>query len=316
MSKASGWARSNRPQRPVPIIKADSPAPPVVSARWLASAIGLVIAAAAVCVWGALCLMFWQGSWQLLYHPSSALNRTPAAVGLNFESVEFGVDQSGQAQLYGWWIPGPGPYTAIYLHGADGNLRNAVESLNLLHDAGLSVFALDYRGYGKSHFIHPSETSWREDTETAIRYLIGTRHLPAASLILVGQSLGADLALEAASVHPEIAGVALDQPIDNPVRIIFNDPRARLVPARLLVRDRWDISAAAATLRIPSLWFCRPATSTGVQTESCAAYERIGARKSRVWLARPPEGITQNSPDAKAYGADLARWMDDLRGNR
>ena len=64
--------------------------------------------------------------------------------------------------------------------------------------AGLNVFAFDYRGYGQSHFAHPSETRWREDAESALSYLTGTRHIPANAIILVGKDLGANLALEVA----------------------------------------------------------------------------------------------------------------------
>jgi len=46
--------------------------PPTVSGRWLLAGAGLALVAAALCSWGTLCLLFWQGSWQLLYHPSRA----------------------------------------------------------------------------------------------------------------------------------------------------------------------------------------------------------------------------------------------------
>lgn len=261
------------------------------------------------CVWGALCLMFWQGSWQLLYHPSSAVLKTPAAVGLSFEPIEFGVDQSPQPQLRGWWLPGQGHYSAVYLHGAEGNLGNTVDALSRLHSAGLNVFAFDYRGYGTSHFIHPSEASWGEDTETAIRYLTDTRHLSAASIILVGRGLGADVAIEEAAAHPNLAGVVIEQPIVDPLRAIFNDRRARLVPAHLLVRDRWDLDSTAAALRIPSLWFCWPASAPDVPANGCAPYNRVRARKSSVWLSSSPEGTT--APDAKEYDSALTRWLGD-----
>jgi len=55
----------------------------------MAGAVATVLLAATLCVWGALCLTFWQGSWQLLYHPATAVARTPANVGLPFEAVDF-----------------------------------------------------------------------------------------------------------------------------------------------------------------------------------------------------------------------------------
>jgi uncharacterized protein len=284
---------------------------PTVSARWIAGAVMIVLLAAALCVWGALCLTFWQGSWQLLYRPTGVVARTPANLGLTFDSVDFAAAESGQPQLHGWWIPSASSgsrFTAIYLHGADGNIGDTVDALIPLHAAGLNIFDFDYRGYGTSRFIHPSEQSWREDAESAIEYLGDTRHIPIGSLILIGQRLGANLALEIAAAHPEIAGVVLDNPLDKPSDAIFNDSRARLVPAHALVHDRWDLDQPATGLRIPSLWFCRaPRTGPPLATNA-KAYEKVTARRMRVWLNNSPEAETD-------YGSALSRWLGDLSHN-
>ena len=286
---------------PVP---AANPQPQLISARWLVLSISLVLAAAAVCAWAALCLLFWQGSWQLLYHPSAGISRTPSAAGLAFESVAFDPDNSGQPQLSAWWIPqGPAsPRTAIYLHGADGNLSNTVELLVRLHSAGLNIFAIAYRGYGQSRSAHPSEISLRQDADAAIAYLTATRHISPSSIILIGSGLGANLALEVAAAQPELAGIALDQPLAAPMQSIFNDARARLVPAHLLVRDQYDLSASASDVRIPVLWM---ETETGATQQAPDAYAQISSRKMLIWL---PPGLLQSS----AWDATLSRWLDSL----
>jgi hypothetical protein len=111
-----------------------------------------------------------------------------------------------------------------------------------------------------------------------------------------------------AAAHPEIAGVVLDNPLDRPTDAMFNDSRARLVPAQALVRDRWDSDQPAASLRVPSLWFYRT-PSPGQPPIRTDAYEKVIARKMRVWL--------NNSPDIEAnYTFALSRWLDDLSGNR
>src|ERR1700739_1839216 len=98
--------------------------PPTVSGRWLLGAIAVAATAAGLCAWGVLCLLFWQGSWQLLYHPTAAIARTPAAVGLTFDPVGFATTDTGAPQLTGWWIPAGSTarFTVLYLHGQDGNL--------------------------------------------------------------------------------------------------------------------------------------------------------------------------------------------------
>ena len=267
--------------------------------------------AALVCAWGTLCILFWQGCWQLLYHPASAVTRTPASVNLPFESIGFATDPAGEPQLRGWWIPASSPprYTAIYFHGADGNLGDNVDSLAQLHAAGLSILAFDYRGYGQSRFEHPGEARWREDADSALAYLTGTRHVPASAIVLVGKDLGANLALEVAAAHPDLAGVLVEQPLESPTAAIFSDPRARLVPAHLLVSDRWQTTAAAGDLLIPSLWFYwTPERNAASEQDRPEAYDKVPARKTLVWLT--------NSPDEpQQLNSALTSWLDELPAN-
>ena len=210
-----------------------------------------------------LCFLFWQGSWQLLYHPAAAITRTPASINIPFDPVSFAPNDSGVPQLTGWWIPAApdaryAHFTALYLHSQDGNLSTAVDDLAFLHSIGLNVFAFDYRGYGQSQFDHPSETNSLADANFALNYLTQTRHILPNAIIVEGKDLGANLALEFAATHPDLAGAILDQPLEAPMTAVFNDPRAALVPAHLLDRDRYDANAAAASLRVPVLWFESP----------------------------------------------------------
>ncbi len=284
---------------------------PTVSARWLGAAIAVVLVAAAFCAWGALCLVVWQGSWQLLYHPAAAITRTPASVGIAFSDIGFAADEAGVPRLQGWWIPAApdarnSRFTAIYLHGANGNLGDSVDALSRLHSVGLNVLALDYRGYGKSQFIHPSEARWREDAQSALQYLTATRHIAPQTIVLVGNGLGANLALEVASAHPELAGVVLDQPLQAPANAIFSDPRTHLVPAHALIKDRWDSSAAASELLIPSLWFDQAGAHASDENKE---FSKVPASRMLVWL--PATGADKE----KDYMNALVRWLDGLPGH-
>ena len=279
-----------------------------VSPRWIVSALLIVFLAAAVCVWAAFCLMFWQGSWQLLYHPRAAVTRTPAGVGIPFDEIGFAATEAGIPQLHGWWIPAASSahITVLFCHGADGNLANAIPELARLHAAGLNVFAFDYRGYGMSRFTHPSEKTWKQDAESALAYLTGTRHLAARSIVIAGSDLGADLALEFAAAHPELAGVVIDDLQPQPAAAIFQDPRARIVPAHWLVDDQWDLDAPASRLRIPSLWFCRlHACSSGGKSQTPAAFQLTQSPRMIVWLTAP-------TSEAKDESDALSRWIGSL----
>ena len=304
-------ARSKSPQkqaaRPQPVRpRANNEPLPNVSGKWLLGAIAVTIPAAGFCGWAVLCLLFWQGSWQLLYHPTATIARTPASIGLAFDPISFAVADTGATQLQGWWIPagtGSRRYTVLYLHDRNGNLGDTLDDLANLHSAGVSVLAFDYRGFGQSLFVHPTEARWRQDAEWALEYLTSTRHVDEHAIVIVGSGLGSNLALEVAAAHPGLAGVVVEAPLDAPMSAVFDDPRAHLVPAHLLVSDRFDVKAPAAALRIPSLWVLSNPPGGQVGTEG--AFQSVSAAKMRVSLTASP-GVQ------KDFAGALTRWLDDL----
>ena len=281
---------------------------PNISARWLLKAFAVTVGAIVVLTWLALCLLYWQGSWQLLYHPKAVITRTPASAGLAYEPVRFAVTETGTTQLTGWWIPAPSEnasrFTVLYLHGADGNLSDTVDTQAALHKAGLAVFAIDYRGYGQSQPARPSEKRLYQDVESAMTWLTGMRQIPAKNIVVFGSSLGANLATELAAEHSDLAGIILDQPVQTPLNAVFADPRSRLVPAHWLVHDRYDLTAAAAALRTPSLWLlAKPDPAQPAQLP--ADYKAVPGKKSSAWMESPA------SADAH-FAETMHRWLDDL----
>lgn len=287
------------------------PSTPIISGSWLLTALGVMIVAAVLCAWGSLCLLFWQGAWQLLYRPTSAVTRTPADIGLAFESVDFATTDTGSTQLNGWWIPAPRgrhpvPYTVLYLHDRIGNLGDSVDKLAAIHAAGVNIFAFDFRGYGKSEFVHPSEARWRQDADSAIEYLTDTRRIPVNSIVLVGSGLGANLALEVAAAQQAYAGVVLESPLPAPLNLVFNDPRANLVPAHLLFRDRYSLQEPAAELHVPSLWIlpAEPSQHAASEQALLPAYDAVNAPKTMLHLSE------------KEYSAAFSRWLIGLHASR
>jgi pimeloyl-ACP methyl ester carboxylesterase len=280
-----------------------------ISGKWILRSLALLIAAAALLTWAMFCLIFWQGSWQLLYHPTSAVTRTPASVGLQFDSVSFSPDSAGIAQLHGWLIHAENDapanrskWTVLYIHGATGNLGDTVEALESLHATGLNVYAYDPRGYGESKFERPSEKKALEDADAALKYLTNTRHVAAQSIVVMGNDLGANVALEFASQHSSLAGVVVDEAQRNATDAIFNDKRAKIVPAHLLVSDRYDLATAAREVRVPVLWIERDEETKG------AEFELIEKTKMRVFRTKKDDFEWFKDE----FGQVFARWVDDL----
>lgn len=234
-----------------------------VSGSWLLKAALLVIAAALVCVYASLCLLFYQGQWQLILHPSHTVATTPASRGLRFDDIRFDVTETGASQLTGWWIPAEpsarwGTSAVLYLHDGAGSLSDTLPELVALHSLGINVFAFDYRGFGQSASLHPGEVSMSADAGAAWQYLSLTRHIPTSSIVLYGTGLGATPATAlSAEMHP--AGLVLDSPAATARTIIEHASFSHLLPLWLLQKDRFDPEPALHALLLPKLFVSRAA---------------------------------------------------------
>jgi pimeloyl-ACP methyl ester carboxylesterase len=238
-------------------------APEVVDPIWLVKALGICVVAALICAYATLCLLFYQGDWQLVLHPTHSVDRAPAQAGLDYTSIRFDASETGQPRLTGWWIPaasGNGfernyaAYSILYLHDGSGSLSDTVPALARLHAAGLNVFAFDYRGFGASDASsHPSAERMIQDTAAALDYLTSSRHIPARNIVPYGVGLGASLAAGLSQAHPELPAVILDNPDPDPASTALAQHRSRIVPVRMLFGDQFGIAKPIAALNTPKL---------------------------------------------------------------
>ena len=251
------------PQRssPAPPRTSTPEPPPTVSARWLVAAFALTLLLAALCGYASLGLLFYQGQWQLLFHPSRAITATPATVGLPYQEIHFDVTDTGRPRLDAWWIPAsPGaryaPDTLLYLHDARGSLSDTVPALSDLHALGLNIFAIDYQGFGHSIGRHPTERLAADDSAAAWTYLTDERHIPARSLVVYGDGAGAVFAARLSATFAPAAVILEDPP--PPARQVFaSDARVRLLPLWLLQKEFLDPSADLAHSHVPLLFLAR-----------------------------------------------------------
>lgn len=110
-------------------------------------------------------------------------------------------DQPGKPEtLAFWWMPNADPQapTLLYLHGTFRSLYKNHPKMEALRDAGVSVLAVDYRGWGDSEPIIPSEESILADADVAWTELM--RHQPdPKKRIIFGHSMGGGVAIDLAS---------------------------------------------------------------------------------------------------------------------
>lgn len=123
--------------------------------------------------------------------PGRALVMTPAEVGIEFEDVS--VATADGVTLHGWFFPGQATETLLFFHGNAGNISHRLDSIRQFRSLGLSVFIIDYRGYGQSGG-RTTEKGMYRDAEAAWRHLTERRGIAASDIVVFGRSLGASVA--------------------------------------------------------------------------------------------------------------------------
>ena len=246
--------RKPQPPRPTPPRVPQSQSPQLIDPRWVLKALAAVFAVALLFAYATLCLLFYQGQWQLVLHPSRTVATTPASLGLAFNEVHI-FPVAGQPQLDGWLIPAADTSapTALILHGADGSIADALPSAHTLHDAGLNVLLFDYRGFGRSTGQHPTQLSMQEDAAGALAYLTDTQHTAPSNIILFGSGLGASVATRLTADRHNIPAIILESPDGDFAERAYADPRARLVPTRWLFHETFPLADTLHTLATPKL---------------------------------------------------------------
>lgn len=183
-----------------------------------------------------------------IYFPERRLAATPADLGLEFEDLRFRAADG--TRLHGWLVPGEGDRALLWLHGNAGNIGDRVPLLGELHrQLRLPVLILDYRGYGASEGT-PSEPGLYLDAEAALDALARHLRVSAERVVLLGQSLGAAVAVELASRHPP-SSLILESPFTS-VRDMarYHYPGLPLWP---LLRARFDALSRIASVSAPTL---------------------------------------------------------------
>jgi len=99
--------------------------------------------------------------------------------------------------------------TVLFLHGARRNLYESQYRIDRLADLGLNVLAIDYRGFGRSTPLLPSEETALQDARAAFDELRRRQPDPRRRF-LYGYSLGGAVAIALAAERDGVAGVIVE----------------------------------------------------------------------------------------------------------
>jgi hypothetical protein len=293
--------------------------PAALSIGWLVKWIVAVIVAALVCVYLTMCLLFYQGQWQLLFHPSRIVDRTPASIGLKYDNVRFDADETGHLQLAGWWIPAEANAkyehaTMLLCHDNVGSVSDTLGLVSQLHSLGINLFTFDYHGFGSSDWAKPSESLIYTDTNAAVEYLTQTRHIDPAQLALYGEGMGAAACADASAARP-VAAVILENPLASLLPIVLTETQTRFVPIRLLLRDRMELdpSLQARTPKLliklltppPDKVTGRPTPAMNYSSDVHSLF--LEAADPKMYWEEPPPTADRST----RFSAVLSRFLDE-----
>lgn len=199
---------------------------------------------------------------QVIFRPSKDSGRTPADYQAKFDDVWLNVADArvGNGKLHAWWIPaiqsGVNDSTApaaLYLHGAGYGISANLPRIMKLRDAGFSVLAIDYRGFGRSDGELPSEASAYEDAQTAWAEL--ARRAPNNKRFIYGHSLGGAIAMDLAQspAAQGAAGLVVESSFTS-VREMQQFTSYNWIPLGVVQTQYFDSLAKAPKLCMPTLF--------------------------------------------------------------
>jgi len=149
-----------------------------------------------------LCL---NGCSGLFFFPDKQHYFSPKQMDLAFKDIY--LKTPDEETLHGWHIKSIGESKGIiyFLHGNAENISTHIGSVLWLINEGYDIFALDYRGYGKSTGS-PDIQGALIDINTGYNWLITQPQFQQQKLFIIGQSLGGALTLSFTSQNKNLEG--------------------------------------------------------------------------------------------------------------
>lgn len=169
-------------------------------------------------------------------------------VWIDFTSKE----ASGQARLHGLWLPNadPGAPVMLYLHGARWDVTGSAPRMRRMQEMGFSVLGIDYRGFGQSTDVLPSEAMAYEDAHAAWQWLAA--QYPAQQRYVFGHSLGATIAVDLAASQRDVSGLIVEGGFTS-VAAVFGTFKWGWLPIGGFITQRFDAGSKIGKVQAPVL---------------------------------------------------------------
>ena len=208
-----------------------------------------IVAGVAGFLWASVVSAMAAGQRKLLFNPTLIREvQSPRSSGHRTRAIVLRAHDG--TRLAGWLMTPkePGPHPAVlYFGGRSEEVSWVVRDAGTLFP-GMTVLAMNYRGYGDSRGI-PGEEHMVEDGCMLYDWLASRRNVDAKRIAVIGRSLGSGVAVQVAKERPASAMV-LVTPYDSILAIAQR--RFRGVPVSFVLKHRFESVKYAAQLKAPT----------------------------------------------------------------
>lgn len=142
------------------------------------------------------------GCTGMFFYPSKEYVNNPLIENFSYEDQYF--KSSDNIKLHGWLLKPKNRENLgviFYLHGNAENISTHVNNVLWLVSEGYTVFAFDYRGYGKSEGA-PEIHGIHLDAEAALNQVVLIAEKTKSDVFVFGQSLGGAVAVYTVAQSP------------------------------------------------------------------------------------------------------------------
>ncbi len=253
----------------------------------------------------------------MLFYPERGQHHTPRDAGVAFDDLRIRGADGTSTQA--WWIPADGRglgVTVLHFHGNAGTIADRLPVYLDLRDAGVSVLAAEYRGYGDSEGS-PSEDGLLGDGRAAYAEALRRAEGRGDRLVVGGRSLGGAVAVQTAADAPAgtLAGLWIESTFTD---LPSMAARSGIPMGAHLVAYRFDSIGRIGSIRAPLLIFhgARDELIPHAHGEALAAAATAGGGAARFVSLPGADHNTTPPAAARLHRDELHRFLRGIGAPR
>lgn len=242
---------------------------------------------------------------RLTFFPIQGLETDPEKMEIPVKEIQF--QTADEETVYTWLMEHSEPRAdVLFFHGNGGNLSLWKDFLINLHRHSFTVFALDYRGYGKSTGS-PTEEGLYQDADAFLRHYWNKVHQPNRKVIYWGRSLGGAICAYATTVRKPDA-VILEASFPSKYSLLDHYPALKILG--LLSEFKFPTAEFLEDIDRPVLVIHGDRDKVVPLRQGQLLYDRLETEKYFHTISAGHNNLHQVDPDS--YWEHINRLIDKI----